>query len=188
MRALRPLWRERGGRGAGDRGLRAARSRSGLDRADLSGLVAAWRARATRSTVRYGTSRRRVSGRSVADACRPRAAACVSRRPSPSRSASPEEMAARALSCAQHYSSAQAQAWRRWRRGASCRRSRGCPRCEADRRCQRGLAYVMTSNALLRGGEGGSRRADRAAAARRRRRARCSIARARSALRRRVGA
>ena len=60
--------------------------------------------------------------------------------------ASPEDMAAqRAGSGA--LSPAQAQAWRRWRRGAACRRPRSRARCAAHRRCQRGVARVTTSSA-----------------------------------------
>ena len=84
-------------------------------------------------------------------------------------------------------SPAQAQAWRRWRRGAACRHPRRRAQGAAHRRCQRGVARVRP-RAPARRGEGGGRRAHRAAAARRRRRSARAHRPHRPGLRRRVGA
>ena len=84
MRPLRPLWRERGGRGAGDRGLRAG-DRGKASTAPGFRPCCRLAPRATRSTARCGTSRRRC--RDGARPSLPVLRRCMpSRRPSPSRS------------------------------------------------------------------------------------------------------
>ena len=157
---------------------------AGLDRAGLQALLPAGAARNALDCALWDLEAK-ISGRSAAELAGLAPLHAVETAFTISL-ASPEEMAARARESGA-LSSAQAQAWRRWRRGAACRRPRRRAQGAAHRRCQRGVARVRP-RAPARGGEGGRRRAHRAAAARRRRRSLAAHRPHRPGLRRRVGA